>query len=46
MQGFTHGLYVLFQQQQTWLKKMRQWGMQLPNRWAWLKQQLVRQAIR
>ncbi len=46
MQLLTSGLYQLFQTQTTWIKRVREWGMQLPNQLPWLKQQLIKQAIR
>lgn len=46
MQLLTGGLYRLFQPQPTWIQRIREWGMRLPNQLPWLKQLLIKQATR
>ncbi len=46
MQLLTAGLYRLFQPQASWLRRVREWGMRLPNQLPWLKQLLIKQATR
>ncbi|HZV99368.1 MAG TPA: UbiH/UbiF family hydroxylase [Methylophilaceae bacterium] len=45
VQSLTHGLHMLFENEQPLVKKLRNWGLSLANRQSVLKKHLIKQAI-
>jgi len=45
MQGLTHGLYGIFDSKDSRVKGLRNWGLNLPNRYPTLKRALMKRAL-
>ncbi len=45
MRQLTHGLHLLFENEQPLVKKLRNWGLQLTNHQSALKKYLIKQAV-
>ena len=45
MQGLTHGLYGIFDSKDSGVKGLRNWGLNLPNRYPTLKRALMKRAL-
>lgn len=45
MRQLTHGLHLLFENEQPIVKKLRNWGLQLTNHQPMLKKYLIKQAV-